>query len=139
MTLAFLGEVPADRADAAESAAASAAAELVGVTFQLRLNRLGYWRHNRILWAGTDSESAPLLALVDKLAAHLRDAGFALESRRFAAHVTLLRDAQCQDLPGLNAPIEWPVSDFVLAESQLSARGARYRVRHRWSLRTMPA
>ncbi len=131
LTLAFLGDLPAERAAAAEAAAA----DLAGEAFPLRLDRLGYWRHNRILWAGCDLPP-PLAALAAELAARLGAAGFTLEARPFAAHVSLLRNARCQTPPALDAPIDWPVGGFVLVESQLSRSGARYQVRRRWPLRS---
>jgi 2'-5' RNA ligase len=132
LTMAFLGDLPADRFAIAEAAAA----EISGEPFLLRVDQLGYWRHNRILWAGCDLLPAPLLDLVADLSTALRAAGFALESRPFAAHITLLRDARCQSLPAMSEPIDWPVADFALVESNFSGAGARYRVRHRWPLRS---
>jgi 2'-5' RNA ligase len=137
LTLAFLGDLPADRFAIAEAAAA----ELSGKPFLLRLDRLGYWRHNRILWAGCAVLPAPMLELVADLSTVLRAASFALESRPFAAHITLLRDARWQTLPTMNEqimsePIDWPVADFALVESNLSGAGPRYQVRHRWPLRS---
>ena len=59
-----------------------------------------------------------------------------LEERAFAAHVTLLRNASESDLGTLPAleTIAWPVSEFVLVESQLAASGASYRIIDRWPL-----
>jgi 2'-5' RNA ligase len=128
LTLAFLGEQPAERLAEAMAVAATRAA----APFTLTLDRLGYWQHNRILWAGGDCP--PLAALADGLGAALRAAGFRLDARPFAIHATLLRDARCPAPPALAAPIAWPVSEFVLVESRLSAAGADYRVIGRWPL-----
>jgi 2'-5' RNA ligase len=137
LTLAFLGDLSDDRLGAAETAATA----VVGQSFMLCLDHLGYWRHNHILWAGTDAPPTAMLDLVGELATGLRAAGFALDSRPFAAHVTLLRNAPCQGPPRMSAPIFWPVADFVLVESKLSPRGAHYQVRRSWPLRQaeMPA
>ncbi len=129
-TLAFLGGILAARVADAEAAAAAT----VGIPFEWRLDRLGYWKHNRILWAGGDCE--PLAALAADLAERLRAAGFELERRPFAGHVTLLRKARCGHLPPLPAPIAWQVRDFVLVESHLDAQGARYETIGRWPLAT---
>jgi 2'-5' RNA ligase len=128
LTLAFIGAVPSARvADAAAAAAAVAAA-----AFEWQVDRLGYWQHNRILWAG--GESAPLAALTADLAGRLRDAGFRIERRPFAAHVTLLRNARCRELPPLAAPLAWRVREFVLVESVPMPEGSRYDVIDRWPL-----
>lgn len=139
LTLAFLGEVDAaefDRAcaiadEVAQAGAAAAGGGEVGV---LRIDRLAFWKHNHIVWAGCDEVPAPLAALADDLATALRAGGFALDSRRFAAHVTLLRNAACT---GPLAPIEafdWPVREFVLVQSQLDRAGARYEIVRRWAV-----
>ena len=65
-----------------------------------------------------------------------RDAGGrALERRRFAAHVTLLRKvpAGCRllALPKL----AWPVEEFSLVRSKLAAGGSRYEIVEKFSLR----
>jgi 2'-5' RNA ligase len=149
LTLAFLGEVDAARFDLACAIAdeVAAAGEKVGAggtaaipNAVLRIDRLAFWKHNHIVWAGCDEVPPALAALADALAAALRGSGFALESRRFAAHVTLLRNANCA---GEMAPIEafdWPVCDFVLVESQLEREGAKYEIVRRWAVpsRTTP-
>lgn len=131
ITLAFLGAVsPARLADAE---AVADALSLPG--FAMELDRLGWWRHNRILWAGCGTENAALLGLADALGAGLRSAGFALDARPFAVHATLLRNARCpQSVSPLSPPVAWQATEFVLAESTPAAEGARYAVRRRWPL-----
>jgi len=128
VTLAFLGDIPADRLTEARKAADTVVAE----PFDLELDRLGYWKHNRILWAG--GVSPRLTFLAEALGDNLRAAGFALESRPFFAHLTLLRDARCVELPVMREAVRWPVSEFVLAESRLSREGSRYDIVGRWPL-----
>ncbi|RLJ64802.1 RNA 2',3'-cyclic phosphodiesterase [Sulfurisoma sediminicola] len=143
LTLAFLGEVDATRFDLA-CAIADGVAEKIGTgdalqetplgNTVLRIDRIAWWKHNHIVWAGCDEVPPVLAALADDLAAELRGGGFVLDSRRFAAHVTLLRNAQCA---GEVAPIEafdWPVREFVLVQSQLDPSGARYEIVRRWPL-----
>jgi 2'-5' RNA ligase len=128
VTLAFLGDIPAERVAAATRVADGIAAE----AFTLTLDRLGYWRHNRILWAGGVSPRLTFVAaaLVDGL----RAADFALDARPFVPHLTLLRDAYCGEPPPLPPGIGWSVNEFVLAESRLSGDGARYEIVGRWPL-----
>jgi 2'-5' RNA ligase len=139
LTLAFLGEVDAagfDRACAIadEVAPGGAVAAGTGEAGVLRIDRLAWWKHNRIVWAGCDAVPATLAALADDLAARLREAGFALDSRRFAAHVTLLRNAACAGPLAPIAAFDWPLRDFVLVQSQLDTLGARYEIVRRWPL-----
>ena len=102
----------------------------LGIGFELNLDRLGYWKHNRILWAGGVSPRLTLLA--DALAGGLCATDFRLEARPFVAHLTLLREARCAETPSLNEPVVWPVREFVLAQS----RDGRYDIIGRWPLAT---
>ena len=100
----------------------------------LRIDRIAHWKHNHIVWAGCDAVPAALATLAAELAAALRRRGFRLDSRPFAAHVTLLRNARCDgELPAL-APFDWSVRDFVLVRSHLDAAGARYEIVGRWAV-----
>jgi 2'-5' RNA ligase len=128
LTLAFLGEVPAAKQDEARRAANNVQA----APFQVKLDRLAYWRHNRIVHAGGDCPD--LVSLAAKLAANLRERGFALDARPFAAHATLVRDAVCPEPPAIAFDIRWPVAEFVLARSRRSADGAGYAIVGRWPL-----
>jgi 2'-5' RNA ligase len=120
LTLAFLGNVASDRLPAARAAADRVAA----ASFSFTLDRLEYWRHNRLLWAGGDAAPG-LLALAGQLQDSLRQNGFALEERRFVPHVTLARnvkEAQGADLP----PLCWECRSFALVRSVPSPDGSVY-------------
>jgi len=132
ITLAFLGSVAAGRVAEAEAAAGRMSAP----AFELELDRLGYWKHNRIVWAGCSAPPPALLDLATALTQELRMGGFVLDERPFAAHATLLRNARCASAPAplLASPVCWPVSDFALVESHAAVGGSRYQVRRRWPL-----
>lgn len=129
LTLAFLGNVAVERMGLLREVAAAIRAP----SFTLRLDKLGCWRH--IVWAGCAETPPALSTLAGQLASSLRAAGFALEDRPFATHVTLLRNARCDLLrrsePSLPA-IDWKAAEFVLAQS--SAKGAGYTSIGRWPL-----
>ena len=128
LTLAFLGEVPEvllpvllARVQAVRTAG-----------FDLCIDRLGYWRHNRLLWAGCVAPPDGLLALATDLREALRDVGILLDdaARRFTPHLTLVRKVPEKSVPPVLPDIEpvcWQGEGFVLVESQLSATGAIYR------------
>lgn len=127
LTLAFLGNVESDRIALLREVAADIQAQ----GFTLPLDKLGCWRH--IVWAGCEVTPEPLSALAGELSSSLRNAGFSLEDRPFAAHVTLLRNARC-DLLGQAPPflpaLDWQVNEFVLAQSS----AACYTCIGRWPL-----
>lgn len=133
ITLAFLGNLPADRLAQAEAVADAIAAP----AFDIALDRLGWWKHNRILWAGCSDAPAALTELAAVLGAGLRAAGFTLDERPFAVHATLLRNARCAaPEPLLVPPVAWHAADFVLAESVPGPDGSRYAARRRWPLQS---
>lgn len=128
LTLAFIGDVPRDRLPVIVAAGDS----LDFPAFKLELERLGSWQHNHIVWAGTDHAPAPLGELVASLHARLKNAGFPLEERRFAPHVTLLRRIATSFAQRCVPALVWPVCEFVLVESVLDQQGSRYRPIARW-------
>ena len=113
MTLAFLGEVPDDRFPAA----VDAASRVAGDSFELALDEVGAFRSARVAWAGSSAGHPSLTALQSRLAAELREEGFELESRPFAAHVTLVRRISRPIAREAVAPIAWSVRDFALVAS----------------------
>ncbi len=129
LTLVFVGDVAAERLDELKSVAGT----ISGSSFELVLDRLGYWRHNRIVSASPLTVPEALRELVGSLEGRLKQAGFEFDQRPYAPHITLLRDARA---PGVPAPLDldWPVGDFVLVESARNVQGPAYRVVARWAL-----
>lgn len=128
LTLAFLGEVDEARA------AALPMLPLWGERHVLPVEIARYWPRNRILWVGPEETPAPLLTLAGRLHDLLAARNFRAETRAFAAHVTLLRKArEPEELPPL-PELDWPVEECVLARSELSPEGSRYRILQRYRL-----
>jgi RNA 2',3'-cyclic 3'-phosphodiesterase len=124
VTLAFIGDVPASRLDPIVAAA-------TGVTprrFVLDVDRVEYWRHNRIVWAGPSNTPRALAALVEELRAALDAAGVRYDRKPYVPHATLLRDARAAALPPFT-PVSWPVEGFVLVKS---VPGADYAIVREW-------
>lgn len=130
LTLAFIGDVPEARLPGLVDALGAVAGE----AFLLHLDQLGYWRHNRIVWAGCTERPAALDRLVADLRGSLAALGLPADATPFVPHVSLLRKAsQATASPALG-PIEWPVAGFVLMESCRSEAGAHYRRLAGWRL-----
>jgi len=124
LTLAFLGELPADRL----AAACVAAEQVRAPAFRLKLDMLGYWAHNRLLWSGCTNAGEALTQLSATLSAQLRTAGFVLEKRPFSPHVSLVRNVKLRDDPPRSLPaVTWQCDRFVLAHSDAVSPGAAYR------------
>ncbi len=127
LTLAFLGEADPGKAF-------NAAQRVAGKRHALPLDQAQYWKHNKIVWVGPQTLPAALAALVGELHAALKDRGFVLEDRPFAAHVTLLRKARAPNaLPPL-PKLEWPVNEMLLVRSRTSPKGSTYEAVERFPL-----
>lgn len=136
LTLAFIGNVPVDDLPKL----AEAAARVEAPAFRLILDRLGFWEHNRILWAGSRVGEAGLSQLANSLAGRLQAAGYATDikaGRPFAPHITLVRNVaeKRPQLPELSS-MEWDCDGFVLMRSRLSTRGSSYETIGRWPLQS---
>lgn len=129
-TLAFLGNVPQERVvefiDVADS--------LTGDAFDLKLDWLGYWRHNRIVWAGTRAMPVALAKLAADMKAAIQGLRWPVDERPYAAHVTLLRDARRGPAIREAAIPLWRVGDFALVASTQQRDGVQYMPLRRWKL-----
>lgn len=130
VTLQFIGAVSPDQLASLHAAAARVCA----APFEIVFDRLGWWPHNHILWAGCQEMPSCQRRLLGALSQALLTAGFQPDSRQQVPHVTLVRQARCDGLPTLHAPIRWRVGEFSLVESFLQPSGARYRELARWPL-----
>lgn len=131
LTLAFLGSVEDRRVKEVERAASEVAAHASTLVLDLP----GFWKHNRIVWAGASAVPGELDAMVRELREALRRSRIAFDAKGFASHVTLLRDArEPRAMPELG-PIRWDSDGFVLARSVSQPGGSRYEVLRSWTRR----
>ena len=130
-TLVFLGSVPEERV--AEFIAM--AESLRAAAFELVLDTLGYWRHNRIVWAGARRSPPPLVILERRLKRGVEALRWPVDERPYFPHVTLLRDARRG--PAVHtAPLPlWRVREFALVSSTQRCGGVRYAPLQRWPLK----
>ena len=134
LTLAFLGSVEEARAAEVERAASEVAPRVV----TLVLDRPGYWKHNRIAWAGASTVPAGLDAFVAELRSALARSHIGFDPKGFVSHVTLLHDAgEPRAMPALEA-IEWRLDSFALVRSVTLPQGSRYEIRNSWKGRAAP-
>jgi 2'-5' RNA ligase len=124
ITLAFLGFVSA-------SSLPDIVAAMRNVRFlpcEITLDHTGYWPRSRIAWLAPNDYPLVLSALVDDLWNKLAGLGFRTEARQYRPHVSLCRNVSGGLAMRLKVPVVWPVSSFVLAESNPSAEGPVYTV-----------
>ena len=134
-TLAFLGEQPEERVEAACAAASEAVRGVEG--FDLAIGGGGAFPpagRPRVLWLGARSGGPQLVELATRLSSRLRERGFSLEERPFRAHLTLGRvkpggeGGARRALSGLPSGelARMRVEEIRLVQSILGAGGARH-------------
>jgi 2'-5' RNA ligase len=129
MTLAFMGNIDARLLPAIEDAASA----VTPASFTLTLDEPGFWRHNRIAWAGARTVPPALADVVLRLRAGLVAAQVPFDAKPFVPHVTLVRKARPGfRLPDL-APIVWPVRGFALVRSVTGPAGSDYAIHAEWT------
>jgi 2'-5' RNA ligase len=129
LTLVFLGDLARDRITELEALAGRISLP----RFTLTVDRVEYWRHNRILWAGM-AESPALQSLVGEVRKVLAVAGFGFDQRPYVPHITLLRDARRAPADGRRSAVAWPVTEFSLMESVQLERATLYEALCAWRL-----
>lgn len=130
LTLFFVGDVERGRIPVLEALAS----KIRAAPFELEVNTLGYWRHNRLVWAGTTRASDALSELVSRLSQALAGVDIHEEERRYVPHVTLVRNAVRAPQNPVVSGFAWRVREFVLVESMSTADPGRYDIIRRWPL-----
>ena len=127
LTLAFLGAIEPEAVERAREVAAAIRAP----AFDLRLDRAGSFRGAKVGWAGCDSPPLALLMLAEDLAAALEGAGFVVDERPFAPHVTLARRIRTAIARESIPAIGWRAETFSLVRSE----AGRYETIGSWGAR----
>ena len=134
MTLGYLGahaELPGDLIVAARAVGDRLGAD----AFDCRLDIAGSFAGRSIpWWLGCSEIPTAMAQLVDGIAQGMQSRGYAgKQEAKFAAHVTVLRDADRRLATTAIAPIDWNVAAFVLVDSELGPRPS-YTIVERWPL-----
>jgi len=130
LTLVFLGNIAANRIPEVRALAAS----VVAPGFELVIDSVSHWRHNRIVWASPQDCPAALRALVAALESALKAGGVGFDERPYAPHITLLRATRAAPPLQTVDAIHWRVDDFVLVQSLRRDHTTVYEVVQRWPL-----
>lgn len=131
LTLAFLGEVSAEK----QQALAAMAGRIRQPGFTLTLDDAGQWLRSRVVWLGTRQPPRGLLQLANLLRAQAARSGCYQSPQPFHPHITLLRDAShAVAIPPPGFQWRFPVNEFVLYESVFARGRTRYTPLQRWTL-----
>jgi 2'-5' RNA ligase len=133
VTLKFLGWVRADAIAAIRDAAAKAIAGTQ--PFRFRTSRLGAFaslEHANVIWAGIEA-CEPMTKLATSIDHAMSEIGFAIETRPFAAHVTLGRLRETRPVRDVVLPMseqmfsETRVDHVTLYESEIKPTASLYK------------
>ncbi len=130
LTLVFIGNVTGQQLETLRQVAN----KVKQSSFNLTMDEIQYWQHNRIVHIGPSQCPAKLSALVNDLQNRLSQAGFSLEKRRYIPHITLVRKALCRNLPNMTTSITWHVNEWTLVQSKQTDQGTVYMSLDRWPL-----
>jgi 2'-5' RNA ligase len=140
LTLRFLGPTPATMLEALQAGADALARS--AAPFEVQLSGGGAFpslARPRSLWIGVRQGAEPLAALADGLTAAAADCGMFLDTRPFAAHLTIARTDGVRLAPAAAHALEAAADDLdvrfgvdriVLFRSILGGGPARYEALH---------
>ncbi|WOH35963.1 RNA 2',3'-cyclic phosphodiesterase [Thalassotalea fonticola] len=131
ITLVFLGMVD----DLTLQQCIAAADNIVGSTFSLVLNDVGFWAKPKVLFLSSNKVDIALQTLVADLENLALSNSIKLERRPYIPHLTLCRKATAHAVMSAQPEFEFTFTDFCLYESKSTEQGVRYVVIHRWRLR----
>lgn len=137
LTLAFLGELD----DATTNRLSKELKSIKMNSFVLHFDKTGCFpgrHHPRVLWVGLNPEPC-LNRLAEKIKNSVNSCGIPLEDRPFSPHITLARLKQYADIHTfLNQKTpkipEFTVHEFILFQSNLTAKGAVHTPLEKFSL-----
>ena len=121
LTLAFLGEVPAN----AHECYAQAAGTVEGPQFSITLDRFGYFDKKPLCWFAPSVIPVELRALHKRLQRAIEPCGYH-DRREFRPHVTLFRKAAGLAIPDEVPAVTLHVDRFFLVESVQKDDGVVY-------------
>ena len=130
LTLAFIGELALPKAHEA----ADAVRGVLSAPFDWQIDHVGRFERARVLWAGGPPEPR-LEQMAERVRCELQRLRIRFDTKRFAAHVTLLRDVPPPGASGRGEasrgdaieaiePFAWPIRDALVLVSEHDAQGA---------------
>jgi 2'-5' RNA ligase len=131
MTLLFLGNISIHQLQTLQQIAKTIPAK----KFALKLDIVGYWKHNHIIYIRAKEFPAELFSLTDSLKIALSESGFIFDNRTYKPHITILRKTICHISTTMIKPIQWYVNQWFLIQSQPAHNGVEYIPLDHWYLK----
>ncbi|MEO6824198.1 MAG: RNA 2',3'-cyclic phosphodiesterase [Nitrosospira sp.] len=134
LTLVFVGQVDLVKLEALYQAVNGMSGSAPRA-FDIVIEEIRYWKHNRIAYAAIHGVPQELVDLVNALQDVLSASGFPIERRTYNPHITLIRKISCHSLPRLGEPIAWRAREWMLVKSKQTSDGSVYIPIGRWPLK----
>jgi len=131
ITLHFLGNIPVQQVDCFIRQARKVQAS----SFELKLNRPGYFKKPKIGWIGPEQIPIALLRLQHTLGENINHCGYQVETRPYRPHVTMARKVRPVVLTDSISSINWKVDSFALVKSIPYGASVKYLVKMRFPLK----
>jgi 2'-5' RNA ligase len=130
-TLVFLGSIAAETRQCLEQMAKTVSS----APLTLLVDKIGYWRKPKVIWAGATQLSDNLLSLVEQLRTGGAACGADPDTRPYEAHLTLVRKVNRHVAEiGIDKPVRLDFDRFSLMESVPTADGVHYTTVASWPL-----
>ncbi|SQA52799.1 2'-5' RNA ligase [Yersinia pseudotuberculosis] len=131
LTLAFLGEVSATKAQVLQQQAG----RIQQAGFSVTLDDIGHWPGSGVIWLGCKNPPRGLLQLAQLLRSQAARSGCYQTPLPFHPHVTLLRNAtRPVALPAKSGNETFQADHFSLYESVFARGRTRYNIVQSWPL-----
>jgi len=131
LTLAFLGEISAEKA----TAISQLAGRIRQPSFTLHIDDAGHWPRPGVVWLGPRQSPRGLVQLAELLRSQAARSGCYQSPQPFHPHISLLRNAtRPLAMPPRNFHWQFDVTEFALWQSTFSQGRTRYHIVESWPL-----
>ena len=132
VTLAFLGQISPKQLEVL----CEGVKQISDIhTFDISLNRVGYWSKPKALWLGCHKTQNTHLQLSKRLHQLANSVGLQLPKQDYVAHLTLARKCSINPpAPLIEPTFNWRNTEFHLYESVSGKKGVSYHIRQSWPL-----
>ena len=124
MTLHFIGNTTFAQKDCLHDQAKKVNAK----PFDLRIDRVGYFKKPKVFWLGCQQPPRALVDLQKNLGGLITECEYQPETRPYSPHITVARKVSEKPEMTSFGSIDWHIDRFVLIESVSEPNGVRYRV-----------
>lgn len=131
MTLSFLGSVDAET----ERCVCGMAESLVWQPIEMQFNRLGWFAHPKVLWAGCSDVPPELKDLAATIQAGVTRCGIESELRPFQPHITLARKVAQAPVQTVVETLTCLFDELCLVQSRSGDNGVSYSTLKKWPAR----